>query len=149
MNDWLDGAATRRSAQRWQASEGPGWNNPRPSGLVSESQSEPYGAQLSSQPHPYQQEFVLEIEGRAVLALMSSDIEQARKLCSEDWFFEELSSYRSCGHPIWDGTAELCVRHANPREAAQLKAAYRMEQCRREYEGYVFAFLIPVDPALN
>ena len=84
-----------------------------------------------------------------MLALMSSDIEQARKLCSEDWFFEELASYRSCGLPIWDGVAELCVRRANAREKAELEAAYRAEQCRREYEGYVFAFLVPIDPALQ
>ena len=92
---------------------------------------------------------MLEIEGRAVLALMSSNVDQARKLCSEDWLLEELASYRSCGLPIWDGMAELSVRPAGTREAARLEAAYRIEQCRKEYEGYVFAFLIPVDSSLE
>jgi hypothetical protein len=104
---------------------------------------------LGSQPNPLQEEFVLEIGGRAVLAFMSGDIEQAQNLCSEPWFCEELASYRSCGLSIWDGTAELCVRPAKACEAAELGAAQRLEKCRGEYEGYVFAFLVPLDPALQ
>jgi hypothetical protein len=44
-----------------------------------------------------------------------------------------------------NGTAESSVRPAGTREAAHLETAYRMGQRRREYEGYTFAFLIPVD----
>jgi hypothetical protein len=61
-----------------------------------------------------EKEFVLEIGGRAVLAFRAGDLEHAKELCIEDWFVEELASYRSCGHPIWDGTAELRIRRANP-----------------------------------
>ena len=96
--------------------------------------------------HIREKAFVLEIGGRAVLALMSVDIERARELCSENWFVEELASYRSCGDAVWDGAAELRVRPASAREAMELNIALSLERARKEYEGYVFAFLVPVDP---
>jgi hypothetical protein len=93
--------------------------------------------------------FVLETGGRALLAFMADGMEQARQLCSEDWFVEELASYRSSGHPIWDGAAELKVRRANPREAAEIQIALTGELARREYEGHVFVFFVPVDADLQ
>jgi hypothetical protein len=104
---------------------------------------------LSHQPKPGQQAFALEIGGRAVLVLASADIERAKALCSEHWFFEELASYRSCGRPIWDGVGQLRIRRADACETAELNAAHRIEKCRGEYEGYVFAFLVPIDPTLQ
>jgi hypothetical protein len=89
--------------------------------------------------------FVLETGGRALLAFMAGGLEQARRLCSEDWFVEELASYRSSSRPIWDGSAELKIRRANPAEAAEIQIALTGELARREYEGYVFAFFVPVD----
>ncbi len=89
---------------------------------------------------------MLEIGGRAILVLMSSTIEQARKLCSQRWLTDELASYRSCGQPLWDGVAELRVRCADIREATELQAALSIELARREYEGHVFAFLAKIDP---
>ena len=88
---------------------------------------------------------MLEIGGRPVLALASGNIKQARALCSEAWFVEELASYRSSGKPIWNGQAELIVRHADAREAMELEIAIKLEQARKEYEGYAFRFLVPVD----
>jgi hypothetical protein len=89
--------------------------------------------------------FVVETGSRALLAFMAGSIERARQLCSEDWFVEELASYRSGGQPIWDGSAELRVRHAKPSEAAEIQIALNGELIRREYEGYVFVFFVPVD----
>jgi hypothetical protein len=89
--------------------------------------------------------FVLEMDGRAVLAFLASDLNQARGLCSENWFITELASYRSYGLPVWDGTAEFTVRIANPAEAAKVQMALDNELVRREYEGHIFAFLLPVD----
>jgi hypothetical protein len=93
--------------------------------------------------------FVLETGGRALLAFMAGGMEQARQLCSEDWFVEELASYRSSGHPICDGAAELKIRRANPRESAEIQIALTGELARREYEGYVFVFFVPVDADLQ
>jgi hypothetical protein len=93
--------------------------------------------------------FVLETGGRALLAFMAGGMEQAKQLCSEDWFVEELTSYRSSGRPVWDGSAELKIRRANPREAAEIQIALTGELARREYEGFVFVFFVPVDAELN
>jgi hypothetical protein len=94
-------------------------------------------------------EFVLETRGRAVLAFLAGDLEQARDLCSQRWFMDELAAYRSCGQPIWDGAANLRIRCAKPCEAAEVQVALATERCRREYDGYVFAFLVPVDASLQ
>ena len=53
------------------------------------------------------------------------------------------------GRPIWDGRAELKVRRADAREAAEIQIALTGELARREYEGYVFVFFVPVDASLN
>ncbi len=92
-----------------------------------------------------EQGFVLETEGRALLAFSAGSIEQARALCAEDWFVEELTSYRSQGRPIWDGSAELRIRRASAPEAAEIQIALTTELVRKEYEGYVFVFFVPVD----
>jgi hypothetical protein len=93
--------------------------------------------------------FVLETGGRVVLAFMASGIEQARSLCTEHWFAEELASYKSSGRPVWDGSSEFRVRRANLSEAAEIEAALTAELAREEYEGYLFVFFVPVDPALH
>jgi hypothetical protein len=93
--------------------------------------------------------FVVETGGRTLLAFRAGDIEQARQLCAEDWFVEELASYQSSGRPIWDGSAELKIRRANATEAAEIQIALTGELVRREYEGYVFVFFVPVDAGLN
>ena len=94
-------------------------------------------------------EFVLETRGRAVLAFLAGGLEQARDLCSQHWFIDELASYRSCGQPIWDGATDLQIRCANASEAAEVQIALATERCRKEYGGYVFAFLVPVDANLQ
>ena len=92
---------------------------------------------------------MLEIDGRPVLAFNSRSVERAKLLFSQAWLLEDLGSYRSGGNPIWDGEAKLSVRHADDRESLELEVALRGEQARKEYEGHVFAFLVPLDPALQ
>ena len=104
---------------------------------------------MSRRQNPGEKGFVLETGGRALLAFRAGGMEQAKALCSEDWFVEELASYRSSGRPIWDGSAQLKVRRANPREAAEIQIALTGELARREYEGYVFVFFVPVDAELQ
>lgn len=94
-------------------------------------------------------EFVLEAGGRAVLALFANNIEHAQTFCSQSWFWDELATYRSGGCLVFDSNSELKVRHANPCEAAELHTALDLEQFRREYDGFVFAFLVPVDADLQ
>jgi hypothetical protein len=105
---------------------------------------------LTSKPPTIEKrEFVLETKGRAVLAFLAGGLEQARDLCSQHWFMDELASYRSCGKPIWDGAAEFRIRCANAAEAAEVQIALATERCRREYDGYVFVFFVPVDAGLQ
>ena len=89
--------------------------------------------------------FVLEVGGRSVLVLSADSIEQARDFCAQAWFTEELGAYRTCGRPIWNETAELKIRCADAHEAAKLEIALETERARGEYDGYIFAFLVPVD----
>jgi hypothetical protein len=92
-----------------------------------------------------QQGFVLETGGRALMAFLAGNLGQARALCSEDWFVEELASYRSQGHRIWDGSTELQIRRASAPEVAEIQIALTTELVRKEYEGYVFVFFVPID----
>jgi hypothetical protein len=96
-----------------------------------------------------QQEFVLEVGGRAVLALFANDIEHAQTFCSQGWFWDELATCRSSGCPILDSASDLRLRTANPCEVAELHLALGLERFRKEYDGYVFAFLVPVDVDLQ
>jgi len=89
--------------------------------------------------------FVLESGGRAVLAFSADSIRQAADFCTQPSFTAELGAYRSSGRPIWDGTSELTIRCANPGEAAKLEIALEIELARGEYNGFTFAFLVPVD----
>ena len=93
--------------------------------------------------------FVLEIGGRAVLAFRAANIEEARCLCAQDWFTEELASYRSRGIPLWDGMAGFKVRRPDASEATEIQIALTTELARKEYEGYVFAFFVPIDAGLQ
>jgi hypothetical protein len=96
-----------------------------------------------------EQGFVLETSGGAILAFLADSVEQAKGLCSQHWFAEELASYRSGGQPIWDGAAELRIRPANAAETAELQITKATERTRKEYEGYVFVFLVAVDADLQ
>jgi hypothetical protein len=92
-----------------------------------------------------QRAFVMEAGGRAVLAFSADSIRQATDFCAQEWFTAELGAYRSNGQPIWDGASELKIRGANAGEAAKLEAALETERARGEHNGYIFAFLVPVD----
>jgi len=92
-----------------------------------------------------QRAFVLEAGGRAVLVFSADSIRQAADFCAQEWFTADLGAYRSNGQPIWDGASELKIRDANADEAAKLEVALETERARGEHDGYIFAFLVPVD----
>src|ERR1700759_1696762 len=100
---------------------------------------------MSSRHQLKHRSFVVEIKGRAVLALAAGSLTEALRLCSDDWFVEELSTYRSGGEPIWDGSAKLDIRQASAREATELEIALSTERARTEYDGFIFAFMVPLD----
>jgi hypothetical protein len=89
--------------------------------------------------------FVLEADGRAILAFYAEDLEHARDLCSQAWFTEELASFRSCGRPLWDSNRRLGLRRVGVAEDAELQIALTAEIARGEYEDTIFAFFVPID----
>jgi hypothetical protein len=93
--------------------------------------------------------FVLEVGGRPVVALIADSFEQARRLCTECWFTEDLASFKSNGHPVWDGSATLNLRRADQAEVVEIEIALMGERARQEYEGFLFVFFVPIDPALH
>ncbi len=94
---------------------------------------------------PHTPGYVFEVDGRAVLALAAGNLAQAKKLCDEPWFAEELAQYQSDGSPIWPSGAVTRVRAAQPEESVELHVALAREQGENTYDDFVFAFLIPVD----
>lgn len=67
--------------------------------------------------------FVLEIEGRTILAFKASTHRQAQELGKEDWLREDLK-HMTAGHaPLWDGRARIKVRRAQPEEAVRYAEA--------------------------
>jgi hypothetical protein len=89
--------------------------------------------------------FVLEADGRAILAFYAEDLEDARNLCSQPWFTGELATFRSCGRPLWDSNRGLSLRRVGVAEDAELQIALTAEIARGEYEGTIFAFFVPID----
>ena len=59
--------------------------------------------------------FTLEIAGKAV-AVTNADEEQARELFLSESFKEDLTSFKSEGSPLWDGSATLTTRRASEDE---------------------------------
>ena len=57
----------------------------------------------------------LDIAGKAV-AVTNADGEQARELFLSESFKQDLTSFKSEGRPLWDGSAALKVRPASEDE---------------------------------
>ena len=57
----------------------------------------------------------LDIAGQAV-AVTNADGEQARELFLSESFKQDLTSFKSEGRPLWDGSAALSVRPASEDE---------------------------------
>jgi hypothetical protein len=96
-----------------------------------------------------QKVFVLEIDGKAIVAFRSADQPEAMRMCCESWFIEELGSYRTNGKPLCGRESRLIVRPANRAEVLELQLAKRSQIIRGEYDGVVFAFLISIDATLH
>lgn len=100
-------------------------------------------------PDPSLRSFVVEIDGKAVLAFSAASLDKAKKLCRGEWLSGELKAYTSRGVPVWQDGAALSVRQASAKEAAEVEVARVREIADREYDGIVFAFLVPLDPEQN
>ena len=63
--------------------------------------------------------FVLEVAGVPTLAFQAVSIMEARGLPREEWLQSDLREARSKGAPLWNGSAKITVRQADPDETAR------------------------------
>lgn len=102
-------------------------------------------ASVESAVRPNEPGFVLELDGRPVLALAARSLTAAKKLCAAAWFVDELMQLQSGGEPVLRAGAISRIRRVRPDEAIELRAALVREKADGSHEGFVFAFLIPID----
>jgi len=76
--------------------------------------------------------FTLEIAGTAV-AVTNADEDQARELFLSESFKEDLTSFKSEGRPLWDGSAALTTRPSSEDEVDAFNEALE-EEDEDEYE---------------
>lgn len=88
---------------------------------------------------------MLEIDGVPVLALRSHSKKGAMDITREVWFRDELASYRTKGQPLCPKRSVFKVRNACSREAEELRISAASEKAGGEFDGWVFAFLLPID----
>lgn len=63
--------------------------------------------------------FTVDIGGTPTVTFEAKSFSEARELCHEPWFKEELTAAQSDdGGPLWDGKVKLRARPALPDEAA-------------------------------
>jgi hypothetical protein len=91
--------------------------------------------------------FVLEIEGRAVLAFEADNLDDARAYAADAGELEDLEELTSNGKPLWNGEDEIGVRAATDDEADIFE-----EQREEDWEDEPHAdaedfvvYLVPLD----
>ena len=94
---------------------------------------------------PMDRVFILEIDGRPVLAFVATTLREALELGREDWLRNDLRVLKSGGKPLWDVTAKIGVRGAKSDEVA----AYKTDVPELDNaEELGMAFIVELDGAL-
>jgi hypothetical protein len=60
--------------------------------------------------------YILEIDGRPVLAFPAHSFREAQSLLKEDWLLDDLRKLKSRGSAVWDGKTKPVVRNADAAE---------------------------------
>jgi predicted metal-dependent phosphoesterase TrpH len=60
--------------------------------------------------------YILEIEGKPVLAFPAHSFREAQSLLKEDWLLDDLRALKSHGTAVWDGKNKPVVRNADVAE---------------------------------
>jgi hypothetical protein len=66
--------------------------------------------------------YILEIDGKPVLAFPAHSFREAQSLLKEDWLLEDLRALRSLGAAVWDGKTKPVVRNADAAEGERFAA---------------------------
>ena len=88
--------------------------------------------------------FVIEADGRALVAFEAFSRREADELRKEQWFRDELLTLRSNNEAIWNGTVPLAARNAEPNEITEFQNAKAAAKTR-DADGIFLAFLVPLD----
>ena len=88
--------------------------------------------------------FVIEADGRPLVAFEAFSRREADELRKEQWFQDELLTLRSNNEVIWNGIAPLAARNAKPNEIATFQNA-KAATNRRDVDGIFLAYLVPLD----
>jgi hypothetical protein len=86
--------------------------------------------------------FTIDVDDRPTVTFAVQSLRQARELCREHWFKEDLSEAQSRGVPLWDGKAKMRVRYARPDEATRYAEA---NENRQPSEDMLLLFLVELD----
>ena len=87
--------------------------------------------------------FSIEVGGTPVVAFEASGQRQARELCREAWFLDELVLLKSNGRPVYTRGSSLKVRSANAIEVQ----TYREEAAKtaKPSDNLFLAYLVSLD----
>ena len=91
---------------------------------------------------PTERVFVIEADGRPLVAFAAFSKREADGLRKEQWFREEVAALRAEGRPVWNGQSIFVVRNAEPDEIEIFRNA---ESAVQRDDGIVLAFLIDLD----
>ena len=99
--------------------------------------------------------FVVEIDGRAIVAFPAEDRIQADVTVEEEWFLEDILVLESEGRPLWDSESDLHVREAFEDEADKWRHAQAQALAEGDIDNaddylvYLVPVIDPTDEAFN
>lgn len=86
--------------------------------------------------------FVLEIDGRSILAFGAKSLREAQQLTKESWLKEDLGKLASDGVPVWQGSEKMSVRQAMANE---MSLFWQTDKAADDSEDLTLAYLIEID----
>ena len=96
---------------------------------------------MSSKPPP--RVYVVETNGKPLLAFEAVSGREAAQLLKEGWFRDELLAVRSNTQQVWDGASGLRTRIGNDAEISEFRRC--ASRVNKDSDGLFLAYLIPID----
>jgi hypothetical protein len=87
--------------------------------------------------------YVVQVNGRGVVAFTATSYAEARELLKEGWFLTELKARTSSSVPLLDDKAKLSIRTATTGEIETTAEAFSTAS---ELDGLALAYLVKLDP---
>jgi hypothetical protein len=87
--------------------------------------------------------YVVQVNGRGVVAFTAISYAEARELLKERWFLTELKARTSSGVPLLDDKAKLSIRTATTGEIETTAEAFSTAP---QLDGLALAYLVKLDP---